>query len=461
MLDCPEKPEDHRWRCRARALRGPGAGALLAALALAATGCQGTPAGAAEVTHGKHAVATAKVTITSGNVVFTGGGTTTAAQREGLAPTGRAALDKRPQQGIQVSVAGGKLDSVTARTLSGKAVNGAMGASDSDWQTQWALSTSQHYRVTATATNTRGEKTTVSGIFATLTPGRTFTAMAEITPGETYGVGMPIMLTFSHTITDKAAVEKSLSVTSSKPVTGAWYWSSGTQVSFRPESYWPAHTQVSFEAHLKGVRGAAGIYGGANLSDHFTIGNSLIAIASAANHHMKIWYKGHLEGVWPISTGRPGMDTPDGHYLSFDMGSPVDMCSCSYGVMKGNPNYYNELVYYAVQFTNSGDYIHSAPWSVGEQGFENVSHGCVNASPADAQWYYEHSVLGDPITVTGSPVKGTWGDGWTIWFRSWKKLLAGSATGEAVQAGPQGSQFVPASSVASGPAPSAVSGSAH
>jgi hypothetical protein len=111
--------------------------------------------------------------------------------------------------------------------------------------------------------------------------------------------------------------------------------------------------------------------------------------------------------------------------------------------MPGEPGYYNVWVYDSVKFTDSGDYVHSAPWSVAEQGFANVSHGCVNVAPAQAAWYYNHSVLGDPITIVGSPVKGSWGDGWTIWFLSWRKLLAGSATHDMVVAGPRGSHLAP------------------
>ena len=49
-------------------------------------------------------------------------------------------------------------------------------------------------------------------------------------------------------------------------------------------------------------------------------------------------------------------------------------------------------------------------------------------------------MLGDPISVVGSPVAGTWGDGWTIYFLGWRKLLAGSATGDAVRVSPVGRQ---------------------
>jgi lipoprotein-anchoring transpeptidase ErfK/SrfK len=219
---------------------------------------------------------------------------------------------------------------------------------------------------------------------------------------------------------------------------------SSTQVWFRTKKYWPAHTRVWFDAHLKGVQGAPGVYGVANLAQQFRIGNSLVAIASTASHHMKVWYNGHFKGDWPISTGQPGLDTPDGHYLSFEMGNPVDMNSASFGLMPGDPGYYNVMVYDSVKFTGDGDYVHSAPWSVGEQGYVNVSHGCVNVAPDNAAWYYDHSLLGDPISVVGSPAPPIWSDGWTIWFLSWRKLLAGSGTGQAVLVDSSSSQFLPA-----------------
>ncbi|HEV2373371.1 MAG TPA: Ig-like domain-containing protein, partial [Streptosporangiaceae bacterium] len=294
---------------------------------------------------------------------------------------------------------------------------------------------------TATAVNSNGHKTTTAGTFTTPQPRGTFSASTTLVDGETYGVGMPIMITFSRAIRDKAEVEHALQISASKPVVGAWYWMSNTQVWFRPRTYWPAHTEVRFDARLRGIRGAPGVYGSSGLTGGFRIGNSLIVVASAATHYMRVWYNGHSKGRWPISTGRPGDDTPDGHYLSFDMGNPVDMDSATYGVMPGDPGYYNVLVYDSVKFTYSGDYVHSAPWSVAQQGVTNVSHGCVNVGPANAAWYYNHSVFGDPISVVGSPVKGTWGDGWTIYFLSWPKLLAGSGTGQAVEVSPQGSRF--------------------
>ena len=405
--------------------------------------CQGGPA-----SHRALPDRPARVTITTGNLTFMSAVTTSGGRHARNAPvvtrsaTGNL-IDRRPDLGISVSVSGGTLSSVVVTTGSGKAVPGSLGAA-SDWHTIWALAPSQVYHVTATAVNGQGRQTVTTGAFRTITPRRTFSASTTIGTNQVYGVGMPIMVTFSHPITYRAAVERALEVRSSKPVIGAWYWMSSTQVWFRTKDYWPVHTRVWFSAHLKGVRGAPGLYGDANIAQKFRIGNSLIAIASAASHHMKVWYNGHFKGNWPISTGQPGLDTPDGHYLSFEMGNPVDMNSASFGVMPGDPGYYNVMVYDSVKFTADGDYVHSAPWSVGEQGYVNVSHGCVNVAPDNAAWYYNHSLLGDPITIVGSPAPPIWGDGWTIWFLSWHKLVHGSATRQAVLANSAGSQFLPA-----------------
>src|SRR6202044_388324 len=89
--------------------------------------------------------------------------------------------------------------------------------------------------------------------------------------GATYGVGMPIMLTFDHPITNKAAVERALTLTTSKPVIGAWYWDGSEQLDFRPRDYWPAGTTISLTSHLDGVEGAPGVYGVHDLSQTFTI----------------------------------------------------------------------------------------------------------------------------------------------------------------------------------------------
>ena len=343
-----------------------------------------------------------------------------------------------PSDGITVTAVAGKLTDVTVRT-SGDSVSGSLAADAKSWHSAGNLGVSQSYTVTATGTAPSGEKITKTSTFRTLTPAQTFSTHIFEGYKQTYGVGIPIMLTFSRPITNKAAVERSLELTTSKPVVGAWYWDGDQQLSFRPREYWPAYTTVTFAGHLDGVEGGKGVYGTHNLTQTFEIGRSLIAVASATTHKTQIYLNGKLKYQWPISTGRASLPTPDGTYLSVEKANPVRMVG---GGPAGSAGHYDELVNYAVRFTYSGDYYHSAPWSVVNQGTSNVSHGCVNLPPLAAQTYYNMSIPGDPITVTASTAAGKWDDGWTQWFLSWSKYLKGSATGEAVQAGPQGSTFV-------------------
>ncbi|HEV2377450.1 MAG TPA: Ig-like domain-containing protein [Streptosporangiaceae bacterium] len=350
-----------------------------------------------------------------------------------------------PSQGVTVTVARGKLSSVSvqagSRRMAGSPSNGG-----TVWHSRWALYTGTHYTVTAVAVGPSHKTVTATSSFRTLTPAATDTASTPMYP-QTYGVGMPIMICFSSpvSVAHRAQVERSIEIKSSKPVVGAWMWesavgtcSAGTQaLEFRTRNYWPQHTQVSFDAHLNGLAASRRAYFTANLSESFTIGNSLVAEVSYTGHHARIYYKDKLHGVWLDSAGTSARgaetETANGTYLSIEKGNPV--------LMTGQ-GYTNVPVYDSVRFTWSGDYMHSAPWSVGEQGFTNVSHGCVNLSPADATWYYDHSVPGDPVTITHSPLAGTFGDGWTEWFLTWNQALRASATHMAVQAGPSGSTFV-------------------
>jgi len=407
--------------------------AAAAALALMAAGCTGggtstaSPAATAagQASHGS---------ASPSHAASSSPAASSAAQDVTITPSdGSAAAD--PSQGITVATSHGTLTSVRVQT-SGSQVTGDYAPGKTSWHSTWALGVSQSYTVTVTA-SVAGHSVTKTSSFHTLTPSSTFTTEIFEGPGQAYGVGMPILLYFNHKITDQAAVERALQVSTSRPVIGAWYWDDSCNMAvtcayFRPRDYWPSGTTVTFTGHLDGVEGAPGVYGDHTLTQTFRIGQSVIAVASPKTHKTQIYLDGKLSYNWSISTGKPGDDTPDGSYLTIEKENPVRMIGPGY----------NLLVPWSVRFTWSGDYYHDAYWSVGEQGFTNVSHGCVNLSPADSEIYYKLAIPGDPITITGSPKAGTWDNGWTMWFLSWQQYLKGSALGQAVEAGPGGSTFV-------------------
>ena len=410
------------WWCVLRRRRLATA-AIWATLGLLAGGCSGGSKPAAGGSGG-HVNASAGAASVASDVTLS------------ITPAGGS--DITPGRGITVRAARGRISKVVVRS-GGDSVRGRLNATGTVWRSAWALNVSQHYTVTATAVGSSGMSVTRRRSFHTFTPKRTVETRIVEGYRQTYGVGMPIILYFSEPVSNKAAVERALEIRTSKRVLGAWFWDSQCGMApvclyFRPRRYWPPHTRVSFTGHLNGVEVAPGVYGHHTLSQSFTIGSSLIVVASTAQHSMNVYRDGKLFAHWPISSGRPGDDTPNGAYLTIEKANPVDMIGPGYNIE----------VPWSVRFTWSGDYLHDAYWSVGAQGFTNVSHGCVNMSPANAETYYNMAVPGDPVTITGSPRAGTWDNGWTMWFLPWSRWVRGSALHKLVRTGPRGSVFVSA-----------------
>ncbi|MDA3661227.1 Ig-like domain-containing protein [Mycobacterium xenopi] len=208
--------------------------------------------------------------------------------------------------------------------------------------------------------------------------------------GATVGVAKPITINFQRPIADQAMAEKAIHISSEPPVPGKFYWMSPTQVRWRPLSFWPAHTIVNIDA--------------AGTKSSFQTGDALVATADDATHTMTVTRNGKVEKTIPMSMGMSagGHQTPNGTYYVLDKKATVVMDSSTYGVPVNSTYGYKVTVQDAVQFDNSGDFVHSAPWSVADQGVRDVSHGCINISPANAKWFFDNFGSGDPIVVKNS-----------------------------------------------------------
>jgi lipoprotein-anchoring transpeptidase ErfK/SrfK len=331
-----------------------------------------------------------------------------------------------PDAPIEVKVSDGTLQDVTVRG-DGVAISGETRSGGTQWRSSRALTPGTSYTVTARAKNADGKTMTATSTFTTLKPAKTF-GIADITPGlkgETVGVGMPIMLRFTRPVTNKAAVERALEVKADKPVEGAWRWIGSDQVVYRTKTYWPPHENVRFTARLAGLQGAEGVYGMKDTEHTIKIGAAQITTGGIGKHRMTVTRDGRRLRTIPFSAGNGQtreFTTTSGVHLLMEKGNPVTMISP--GRKEGDPGYYKTVVDHAVRFSNSGEYVHSAPWSVGSQGSANVSHGCLNVSPADARWFYSSMQRGDVIKLTGSDREAEWDNGWSYWqlsFNEWKK----------------------------------------
>lgn len=344
----------------------------------------------------------------------------------------------RPDAPVAVRVRGGRIRSVTL-TDGAYSAEGQVSGDGTEWWPRWALRPGRAYTVLATVTGADGRVSTVRGGFRTRRAPHTITAtVAAPAEGATVGVGMPIMLHFSEPVRDRVAVERSLQLITSVPVTGAWHWTSGTDVVYRPRTYWRAHTRVRLLAHLGGLRLAGGAYGAEDVSRTFGVGDAHITVASARGHHQVVRINGRTVRRMPISMGKGGRfayTTTSGVHLTMEKAHHVVMDSASVGCPPGCPDHYRHDVYFAVRISDSGEYEHSAPWSVADQGSRNVSHGCINLSPRNARWFYRHTLPGDVVEVTGTRRRLDPGNGWGFWQLSWPQWLADSALGTAAGQG--------------------------
>jgi lipoprotein-anchoring transpeptidase ErfK/SrfK len=156
-----------------------------------------------------------------------------------------------------------------------------------------------------------------------------------------------------------------------------------------------------------------------------------------------LYVNGKSQGTWPTSLGRPQFATRTGNYIVLAKQPTRRMTSCNAHITcsSSNPNFYDLTVNWDVRLTYSGTFIHSAPWSVGAQGSENVSHGCVNLSPAHAQRYFNTVRYGDLVTVTGTSrgpadLLEVGDPGMTDYNVTWARYVAGSALGGTVTTTP-------------------------
>jgi lipoprotein-anchoring transpeptidase ErfK/SrfK len=337
----------------------------------------------------------------------------------------------RPDGGVLVRAAGGKLDTVSVKA-GNKQIPGDFNPERTEWRSKWTLSPSTAYAVTATAKNPAGTAAQAAGTFKTLTPARTVTAsldwILEGNKGKKYGVGMPIILDFNRPVFNKAEVEKALEVKAQKPVEGAWRWIGDQKVIYRTKTYWPAHQKVTVTGHLAGVRAAKNVYGTKDFTRTFAIGTSRISAVNLKTHKMTVQIDGKKVRTVPISAGNGSTmeyTTTSGVHLTMEKDNPVRMVAP--GRKKGDPGYYDELINYAVRISNSGEYLHETAGQYYCLGQSNCSHGCVRQPAKDAIWFYRNVQPGDVVKITGSRRELNWDNGWSFWQMSWKSWKKGSA----------------------------------
>ncbi|SDX92870.1 Lipoprotein-anchoring transpeptidase ErfK/SrfK [Micromonospora pattaloongensis] len=338
---------------------------------------------------------------------------------------------------VGATVRGGKITSVRLAEVGGPTVRGQWREDGSSWVPAVPLKHAKRYAATVTATSSAGETVTKTTTFSTMARPSSLTGTGlYLHDGGTYGVAMPVVVEFVPGVPAKqrAAVQKRLFVTTDPPQPGAWHWvANGTQVYYRAPEFWRPGTKLSVRVAVGGHPTGSGRYGDTDRSATAEIGEKLVMTVDNATKKMSVYRGDKLVRTMPVSLGKPKTPSSSGTMVVMEKKTKTVFDTfAELGPEEG----YRTNIEYAQRLTWGGEFIHAAPWSVGDQGVRNVSHGCVNLSVANAAWLFNQTKVGDPITVKGTEVKLVAGNGWTAWNLPWDEFVKGSALPVTVRAEP-------------------------
>jgi lipoprotein-anchoring transpeptidase ErfK/SrfK len=329
---------------------------------------------------------------------------------------------------IGTKVSDGTVDDVTLTEQGGGRVDGAMRADGTSWVPAGPLKLGKTYRATVSASDSDGRAVTRTTTFSTMKSAdhRVATGLNMTdTHNDGFGVALPVAIRFDEDIpkSARAEVQRRLSVTSEPAQPGAWRWFTGREVLYRPQSYWQPGTKLSVRAALDGVPLGDNRYGDKDHTATGTVERDFEMKVDNKTKTMSVFENGKPLKTMPVSLGKPSTPSSSGTMVIMERAEATIFDTLAeLGPVEG----YRMNIEWAQRITWGGQFIHSAPWSVWDQGQTNVSHGCVNLSPENAEWLFERTKVGDPITVTGTEHKLDAGDGWTVWNISWEDYLKGA-----------------------------------
>lgn len=340
-----------------------------------------------------------------------------------------AAADVAPTAPARVEVADGWFQKVALTNPDGKVVAGALNRDRNEFAITEPLGYGVTYTWSGSVVGQDGKAAPVAGSFTTLNPSRQVSGRFQLADGQVVGVAAPIIIQFDASISDKASVEKALTVTTDPPVEGSWAWLpdevGGSRVHYRTRDYYPAGTKVHVDAKFYGVPFGDGAYGAQDATLTFEIGRRQVVRAEASSHRIQV-----LDGAgavimdFPCSYGEGDLDrnvTRSGIHVVTEKYEDFYMTNPAAG-------YANVRERFAVRISNNGEFIHANPASLGSQGNSNVTNGCINLSESDAQQYFNSAIYGDPVEVTGTRIQLSYADGdiwdWAVPWDEWKAMSA-------------------------------------
>ncbi|WP_405803251.1 Ig-like domain-containing protein [Streptomyces sp. NBC_01187] len=336
--------------------------------------------------------------------------------------------DVDPEKPLDVTAESGadKITDVFATDAAGRVLPGDLSADSKHWRSTGPLAAGVRYDLQVSTENDEGAPGRRTLHFETKPQGKHLDVKLGPDNG-TYGVGQPLTAELSRRVKNpkqREIIERALRVKSRPHVEGSWHWVDSKELHFRPRSYWPAHASITLTSALKGLKVRKGLYGGSAAPVRMKTGDRIEAIADASSLVMNVKKNGRTVHSMPITTGKAGYETRNGIKVILAKESFVRMTSASIGAS----DFYDLPVYWATRLTNSGEYVHGAPWSVGSQGVSNTSHGCTGMSSGNARWFFDNVRQGDIVqhVNTAGESMAPFGNGFGDWNMGWKQWRKGS-----------------------------------
>jgi lipoprotein-anchoring transpeptidase ErfK/SrfK len=331
---------------------------------------------------------------------------------------------------IVVHVDNGRLTDVIVTQGPRRVVKGEYSNDGRTWtSTRSYLDFDSAYTVTAQAVDPRGQTSSLEEKITTVKPDGFLTATPTMEPGTEFGVGMPLTVDFDEEVKDRAAVETAMVVRTPTPIEGAWYWTGPTQAIYRTKDYWPGNIDINLDLDLRGVKAAPGLWGNSNTSFSYRTSDAVVMEADAKSLMMKVFINGKKERTIPVTMGKNGYETLSGTKLIMTKERTRVMDNATAGISRNDPRHYRVKVDYAMRLTWHGEFLHASPWAASAWGNSRISHGCTSMSLDNAAWLFNATNVGDPVEITGTPLKQNPGNGITVWNISWEDWVKGSATG--------------------------------
>ncbi|SBU96598.1 Lipoprotein-anchoring transpeptidase ErfK/SrfK [Streptomyces sp. OspMP-M45] len=340
---------------------------------------------------------------------------------------------------IEVTVPNGKLERVKVTRIEDaeqEEVPGTIAGDGRSWAPQekeYRLGLAGKYSVEAVAVDGGGHRSARSTTFTTLVPKDRFIGYFKPENRSTVGTGMIISFEFNRPVTNRAAVEKAIRITTEPRVEVAGHWFGAERLDFRPEEYWEPGTEVTVDVGLRDVEGAPGVYGSQRKKVAFRVGRSQTSVVDAVAHTMEVRRDGEVVSTVPVTAGTEKTTTYNGKMVVSELHEVTRMDGRTVGF---GGEYDIKDVPHAIRLTKSGTFLHGNYWESPDIfGSENTSHGCIGlrdvkggGSDTPAGWFFERTLVGDVVEVVNSTDKTVAPDnglgGWNLGWPQWK---AGSA----------------------------------